>query len=185
MGIFDQTYKPAFGAAFSPNQASMQDPFASLTGWGASPSMASGLVPQISPFGAAPVGVGSVSPAMSLAPAGGINLGVDASGATGLGGWLRSSGFLSSKDVNGMETQGWGGPALGLAGAGLNAFMGMKQFNLAKETLQANKDQYAQNFDAQRTTTNSALEDRQRARVASNSSAYQSVGDYMDKNRIR
>lgn len=179
MGILDQPYQ--FGAQFNPNQASMQNPFASLTGWGASSSAAtSPLMPQIGSFGATT----QVTPsAMNLVP-GTVDL-TNLPGNEGIGGWLRNSGFLSTKDKNGLETQGWGGPALGLAGAGLNAFMGMKQFNLAKETLQANKDQYAANFDAQRTTTNSALEDRQRARVASNAGAYQSVGDYMDKNRIR
>lgn len=179
MGLFDQLYKPAFGAAFSPSQPGMQDPFASMTGWGAS-APSSGLIPEISPFGSSQ----AIAPAANNLVPGTVDL-TNLPGTAGIGGWLRSTGFLSTKDKNGFETQGWGGPALGLAGAGLNAFMGMKQYNLAKETLQANKDQYAQNFDAQRTTTNSALEDRQRARVASNSGAYQSVGDYMDKNRIR
>jgi hypothetical protein len=63
--------------------------------------------------------------------------------------------------------------------------MGMKQYGLAKDTLAANKAQFERNFDAQRTTTNASLEDRQRARVASNAGAYQSVGDYMDQNRVR
>ena len=54
-----------------------------------------------------------------------------------------------------------------------------------KTTLAEGKRQFQINYGAQKTTINSALEDRQRARVASNSSAYQSVGDYMDKNGIR
>jgi outer membrane murein-binding lipoprotein Lpp len=63
--------------------------------------------------------------------------------------------------------------------------MGMKQYGLAKDTLAANKAQFERNFEAQRRTTNAALEDRQRARVASNPGAYQSVGDYMDQNQVR
>lgn len=176
MGLFDQAYKPAFGSQFS---ASMPDPFASMTGWGAPSAPSSSLVPQIAPFGSAT----QVAPsAANLVPAGTIDLG----NLPGTGNnWLKDIGFLSSKSKDGIETQGWGGPALGVLGAGLNAFMGMKQYSLAKDTLEENKRQYAQNYDAQRQTTNSALEDRQRARVASNSGAYQSVGDYMDKNRIR
>jgi hypothetical protein len=63
--------------------------------------------------------------------------------------------------------------------------MGMNQYNLAKETLAANKAQFERNFDAQKATTNASLEDRQRARVASNPGAYQSVGDYMNQNGVR
>ena len=34
-------------------------------------------------------------------------------------------------------------------------------------------------------TLNTQMEDRQRARVASNPTAYQSVGDYMNKNGLK
>ncbi len=61
----------------------------------------------------------------------------------------------------------------------------MKQYNLAKDTLNENKRQFGLNWDAQKATVNSQLEDRQRARVASNPSAYQSVSAYMDQNRIK
>lgn len=74
---------------------------------------------------------------------------------------------------------------------GLNAlggigsmFMGMKQYGLAKDALTASKEQFQKNYAAQRQTLNTQLEDRQRARVASNPGAYESVGSYMDKNRI-
>lgn len=79
---------------------------------------------------------------------------------------------------------GWGGLALGAAGGLASAFMGMKQFGLAKQTLAENKRQFQMNYDAQKQTTNTRLEDRQRARVASNSGAYQSVGDYMGANKV-
>lgn len=96
------------------------------------------------------------------------------------------SGFLSSYDTYGRQTgQGWGGMALG-AGQGLfNAWLGMKQYGLAKDSLAEGKRQFQLNYDAQRTATNTQLEDRQRARVASNAGAYQSVGDYMAQNGIR
>lgn len=79
---------------------------------------------------------------------------------------------------------GWGGTAISGLGALASAFLGMKQYGLAKQTLAENKKQFQMNYDAQKQTTNSRLEDRQRARVASNPGAYQSVGDYMGQNRI-
>ena len=91
--------------------------------------------------------------------------------------WL--SGLIGTK-----EAPGWGGLALGTISGFGNAFMGMQQYDLAKDALKQSKQQFAMNYDAQRQTTNSALEDRQRARVAANPGAYESVGNYMDKNRI-
>lgn len=96
------------------------------------------------------------------------------------------SGFLGSYDAKtGIKTDGWGGLALGAAQGIGSLFMGMQQYNLAKQTLENNKAQFERNFAAQRTTTNAALEDRQRARVASNPGAYQSVGDYMSQNGVK
>ena len=80
---------------------------------------------------------------------------------------------------------GWGGLALGAVGGLASTIMGMKQYGLAKKSLAENKRQFQLNYDAQKQTTNTRLEDRQRARVASNAGAYQSVGDYMGTNGIR
>lgn len=103
----------------------------------------------------------------------------------GMADWL-PKGFLDSYDANGLKIgQGWGGAAFGAAGGLASAYLGMKQYGMAKETLAANKDQFNRRFEAQRTTTNSQLEDRQRARVASNAGAYESVGSYMDRNAVR
>lgn len=87
--------------------------------------------------------------------------------------------------VGTKEAPGWGGLALGGAQALGSAYLGMKQYGIAKKTLEEGRRQFDMNYDAQRRTTNSALEDRQRARVASNAGAYQSVGDYMNQNGIR
>ena len=102
---------------------------------------------------------------------------------SGVNDWLQNSGFLG-KIENGVTTQGWGSAALGVAQGLGNTFMGMKQYGLAKDQLAQSKKQFELNYGAQKKTTNTALEDRQAARVASNSGAYQSVGDYMKKNGI-
>lgn len=95
-------------------------------------------------------------------------------------------GFLDSTDTKtGIKTQGWSSPALGVVAGLGNAYMGMQQLNLAKETLANNKRQFDMNYGAQRTTTNARLEDRQRARVnGSAPGTYESVGDYMNKHRV-
>ena len=84
-----------------------------------------------------------------------------------------------------LGPNGWGGLALNAAGGLASTFLGMKQYGLAKQTLAENKRQFQLNYDAQKQTTNTRLEDRQRARVASNAGAYQSVGDYMAVNGIK
>lgn len=89
-----------------------------------------------------------------------------------------------TNQATGAQQQGWGGLALGAAQGLGNAWMGMKQYGLAKDALKENKRQFNTNYEAQRKLTNAQLEDRQRARVAANSGAYQSVGDYMNKNGI-
>jgi hypothetical protein len=100
------------------------------------------------------------------------------------GSWF--SGLLNKNTLLGTREQP-GAIGLGLqAAAGIaGTFMGMKQYGLAKQRLQDQKDQFNMNYAAQRTTTNAQLEDRQRARVAANPNAYESVGVYMDRNRIR
>lgn len=84
-----------------------------------------------------------------------------------------------------LGPNGWGNLALNAAGGLASTFLGMKQYGLAKQTLAENKRQFQLNYDAQKQTTNTRLEDRQRARVASNTGAYQSVGDYMAVNGIK
>ena len=92
---------------------------------------------------------------------------------------LRSSGFLGT-DGN----QGWGGMALGALGSLGGAFMGLQNYNLAKDTLQNSKDQFNKNYAAQRQVLNTQLEDRQRARVAANANN-ESVDSYLNRNRIQ
>ena len=107
----------------------------------------------------------------------------DVAGGGGGGSWW--DGALGSTDKNGVRTDGWAGTAVGALGGIAKTYMGMKQYGLAVDQLNESKRQYDANYAAQRTTTNASLEDRQRARVASNSGAYQSVGDYMNKNGVK
>ena len=102
-------------------------------------------------------------------------------------GWMSNDfmkGMLGGKDASGMQMQGWGMPALSAVQGIGNAWMGMKQYGLAKDQFNFTKEQFAKNFGAQQKLTNSRLEDRQRARIASNPGAYQSVGTYMKENGI-
>lgn len=97
--------------------------------------------------------------------------------------WLQNMmGYTDT--ASGTKVNGWGGAALGLLQGLGSAYMGMKQYGLAKDQLQFSKDAFNKNYAAQAAMTNSNMEDRQRARVASNPGAYQSVGDYMAQNRI-
>lgn len=104
--------------------------------------------------------------------------GATAGGAAGDGGWW--NGIVGTK-----EAPGWGGLAIGAASGIANAWMGMQQYGLAKKSLAESQRQFNLNYEAQRSTTNTALEDRQRARIASNSGAYESVGDYMSRNGVK
>jgi len=123
---------------------------------------------------------------------GGSVAGVNPVGATANGGgfmggisdWFKNNDFLGNTK-NGVTTQGWGSAALGIGQGLMGAYLGMKQYGLAKDTLKFNKEMFSKNYDAQKRTTNASLEDRQKARLASNAGAYESVGSYMDKNGIK
>lgn len=130
-----------------------------------------------------PVGFGNefsdVNPFSALG--GGVNSLATAAGS-GNGGFmdsLRSSGFLGT-DGN----QGWGGMALGALGGLGNAFMSMRNYGLARDALASSQSQFTKNYEAQRDTLNTQMEDRQRARVAANSGS-ESVESYMARNRIK
>ena len=99
--------------------------------------------------------------------------------------FLSWDGLMGGTNVDGTKSNGWGSAALGLIQGLGSTYMGMKQYGLAKEQLQFSKDSFNKNYAAQAQMTNASMEDRQRARVASNAGAYQSVGDYMAKNGIK
>lgn len=109
--------------------------------------------------------------------------GPDMAGAGG--GYMDSLGSFFKGAMGTKEAPGWGGMAMGAASGIASAYMGMKQYGLAKDTFEQHKAEYAANYAAQRSTTNTNLQDRQAARVASNPGAYQSVGAYMNQNGIK
>ena len=126
------------------------------------------------------IGASTASGFMANNPMAGMGGGGTASGPSFMQGML---GYTD--EATGMKNNGWGSAALGLIQGLGSAYMGMKQYGLAKEQLQFSKDSFNKNYEAQKSTTNASMEDRQRARVASNAGAYQSVGDYMAKNGIK
>lgn len=96
--------------------------------------------------------------------------------------WDRITGYTDPNTK--IEHGSLGALGLGaLKGIG-SGLLGMKMYGIAKDELEESKRQFNTNFAAQQKLTNASLEDRQRARVASNPGAYQSVSSYMDKNRI-
>ena len=115
----------------------------------------------------------------NLAPVPNTAIGSFGSGA-GPGGTAAPSfweGMIGTKD-----NPGWGGLALGGAQALGSLFMGMKQYGLAKKSLEESKRQFQMNYDAQKNLTNSYMEDRQRARIAANPNAgYASPEEHMSK----
>lgn len=94
------------------------------------------------------------------------------------------SSFLQGKNADNSTYGGYGQVGLGIAQGLGSMYMGLRQYGLAKDQLAFGKEQFNKNYAAQQTTTNTALEDRQAARVGANKLAYKSVSEYMNKNRI-
>ena len=108
------------------------------------------------------------------------------------GGMFESLSNLFSKnslfggtDEKGVTTKGWAPLALGAGQAILGGIQGMQAQKLAQKQFKEGVRQFDLNYGAQRQSMNTQLEDRQRARVASNPGAYESVSSYLDKNRIK
>lgn len=100
------------------------------------------------------------------------------------GGLFSRNSIFGGTDSKGLTTSGWAPVALGLGQAIFGGIQGNKAQKLAESQFKEGKRQFDLNYGAQRQSINTNLEDRQRARVASNPGAYQSVSDYMNKNRI-
>lgn len=134
---------------------------------------------------AAPANFGTMD-FMNTAPVVGLNGTAPIIGnATGGGGGGLFDGWFSKDAILGKNgQQGWGNLALGALNGIGGAYMGMKQYGLAKDALAQSQAQFNKNYNAQRQSMNTQLEDRQRARVAATDGRAESVESYMNRNRI-
>lgn len=64
------------------------------------------------------------------------------------------------------KTPGMGNLLLGTAQAGLGAFIGMKQYGLAKKQFEFQKDAWNKEYEINKNLTNERLETRQKRRIA-------------------
>lgn len=119
-------------------------------------------------------GAGQSSDLMNFAGGGQIN-GQDPSK------WQNALGYTDDK---GNKQGGYAGLALSGLNAGVSAYMGMKQYGLAKDTFKQNKKEFQMNWDANKKLTNSRLEDRQKMRNLSQPGSHESTASYMAKNGI-
>lgn len=70
---------------------------------------------------------------------------------------------------------------LGLGNSLLGGYLGFQNLGQAKKQAKQAQSNWNKQWDANVKTTNAALEDRQRARTASNPNAYESLDSYMKK----
>lgn len=104
--------------------------------------------------------------------------------AEGPGLFSRQSMFGGTDASTGISTGGWAPVALGAGQALFGALQGNKATKLAENQFKESVRQFDLNFNAQRKSINTELEDRQRARVASNPGAYEGVSEYLKKNAV-
>lgn len=111
-------------------------------------------------------------------------------GQTGAGGggmmdWVSSINWLNKPDGKGGMQQGALMPALGAAQGIFNAWMGMKQYGLAKDQLREGKKQFALNYDAQAGTTRAAMSGQReanlRAQGVTGDALTSQLASYMDQ----
>lgn len=106
-----------------------------------------------------------------------VNLGMKADGTAPT--WFDN--FAGYGNAAGNNVAGWGGAGLSAITGAATAFVGWEQMKTAKEQLKEQKKWANIDYQAQRKMVNSSREDRQRARVASNPGAYESVSGHMNK----
>lgn len=89
------------------------------------------------------------------------------------------SGFLQQRDGNGATYGGYGTAGMQLAQGLGNAWLGMKQYGVAKDSLNESKRQFGLNFGAQQKMTNMQIEDRMTLAKAEGRD-----GSYMEKYKV-
>jgi hypothetical protein len=110
--------------------------------------------------------------------------GASGMGAAGGGNRGLFSSFLQQRYADGTTGGGYGSAGLGILQGLGSAYMGMKQYSLAKDTLNENKKQFNLNYGAQANITNASLEDRQKRRNLENPNSM-AAADYMNKYGIK
>lgn len=176
---------PGFASLVAPQQTN----FSTMTRWGqpGGPTPAAAAAAAINPpmigadYEQMPMGTNGLKPNEGMFAGSAVNNPiVNTAGGYNPTAFDKAFGW---RDADGAH-MGYAGA--GIAGANLlmSGYLGLQQLAVAKDSLANAKKQFSLNFANQAKTTNAALEDRQRARVASNSGAYQSVGDYMNQNRV-
>lgn len=131
-----------------------------------------------------PSGGGGVNPMSALQP-------FDTSGYAGMmktmpdpaagGGWFsRGSMFGQIDPVTKAATGGWAMPAVQTFSSLANAWLGMKQYGMAKDALKEGKRQFDMNYDANKKTVNESQEARQIARLdATGGKIHKPVAEHM------
>lgn len=120
-------------------------------------------------FGGNYSGLGLNPNFQSVAGATGLDLsGLPTASGNGFGNWLANNSSLVNAGV-------------GLFTGGFGAFNGMKQNSLLEKNMNMQASQFREQMDLSKQTMNRNMEDRQRARVASNPVAYEPVSEYMKK----
>ena len=92
--------------------------------------------------------------------------------------------FSKSSMFGDKNSTGWLSTAAGIGEALFSAYSGNKTLQLAEDQFDESKREFNLNYAAQTKTTNTELEDRQNARVASNPDAYESTASYMARNKV-
>lgn len=91
---------------------------------------------------------------------------------------FNSFGGLSDSTMSGLQMGQLGiGALTGLA----NGYMGLQNASLARKQASQAQANWDKQWNANVQTTNASLADRQKARVASNPNAYESVDSYLKK----
>ena len=98
----------------------------------------------------------------------------------------RAKNFLfgTTNEETGVRTRGGLLPILNTFTGLASAYLGMKQYGLAKDSFKQNKKEFGMNYDAQRQITNAQMEGQAKARHSANPNFYESPTDYMSDNSI-
>jgi len=104
----------------------------------------------------------------------------------GSSGWEGAKNFMfgSTNEQTGVRTRGGLLPILNTFTGLASAYLGMKQYGLAKDSFKQNKKEFGMNYDAQRQITNAQMEGQAKARHSANPNFYESPTDYMSDNSI-